>query len=88
MNDKVEIVNLKNQIRILESKLKEQQTKAELNESLFKSEKSMNDTLKQFNIMAFTQVKDLADENQNLYKRNAKLKLEYSHLLERYENNK
>lgn len=88
MNDKVEIVNLKNQIRILESKLKEQQTKAELNESLFKSEKGMNDTLKQFNIMAFTQVKDLADENQNLYKRNAKLKLEYNQLLERYENNK
>ena len=88
MNNKVEIVNLKNQIRILESKLKEQQTKAELNESLFKSEKGMNDTLQQFNIMAFTQVKDLADENQNLYKRNAKLKLEYNQLLERYENNK
>ena len=38
--------------------------------------------------MAFTQVKDLADENQNLYKRNARLKLEYNQLLERYENNK
>lgn len=88
MSDKVEIVNLKNQIRILQSKLKEQQTKAELNESLFKSEKSMNDLLKQYNIMAFTQVKDLSDENQNLYKRNAKLKLEYNQLLERYENNK
>lgn len=88
MSDKVEIVNLKNHIRILQSKLKEQQTKAELNESLFKSEKSMNDLLKQYNIMAFTQVKDLSDENQNLYKRNAKLKLEYNQLLERYENNK
>ena len=88
MSDKLETADLKNQIRILQSKLKEQQTKAELNESLFKSEKGMNDTLKQFNIMAFTQVKDLADENQNLYKRNAKLKLEYNQLLERYENNK
>ena len=48
----------------------------------------MNDLLKQNNIMAFTQVKDLADENQKLYKRNAKLKLEYNQLLERYENNR
>ena len=88
MSDQVEITHLKNTIRDLHKKLKEQETKAELNESLFKSEKGMNDLLKQYNIMAFTQVKDLADENQNLYKRNAKLKLEYNQLLERYENNK
>ena len=68
--------------------MKEQTIKADLNESLFKSEKGMNDLLKQYNIMAFTQVKDLADENQKLYKRNAKLKLEYNQLLERYENNR
>ena len=47
--------------------------KSKTNESLFKSEKGMNDTLKQFNIMAFTQVKDLADENQNLYNLNKRL---------------
>ena len=75
-------------IKRLQSDLKEQTIKAELNESIFKSEKGMNDTLKQFNIMAFTQVKDLADENQKLYKRNAQLKLEYNQLLERYENNR
>ena len=81
MSDQAEIVNLKNTVRDLHKKLKEQETKAELNESLFKSEKGMNDLLKQYNIMAFTQVK-------NLYKRNARLKLEYNQLLERYENNK
>ena len=75
----------KETIKRLHSELKEQTIKAELNESLFKSEKGMNDLLKQYNIMAFTQVKDLADENQKLYKRNAKLKLEYNQLLERYE---
>lgn len=78
----------KETIKRLHSELKEQTTKAELNEQLFKSEKGMNDLLKQYNIMAFTQVKDLADENQKLYKRNAKLKLEYNQLLERYENNR
>ena len=78
----------KETIKRLHSELKEQTIKAELNESLFKSEKGMNDLLKQYNIMAFTQVKDLADENQKLYKRNAKLKLEYNQLLERYENNR
>ena len=78
----------KETIKHLQSKLKEQTIKADLNESLFKSEKGMNDLLKQYNIMAFTQVKDLADENQKLYKRNAKLKLEYNQLLERYENNR
>ena len=78
----------KETIKQLHSELKEQTIKAELNESLFKSEKGMNDLLKQYNIMAFTQVKDLADENQKLYKRNAKLKLEYNQLLERYENNR
>ena len=78
----------KETIKRLHSELKEQTIKAELKEQLFKSEKGMNDLLKQYNIMAFTQVKDLADENQNLYKRNAKLKLEYNQLLERYENNK
>tara|TARA_B100002019_G_scaffold293288_1_gene319869 strand:- start:2053 stop:2319 length:267 start_codon:yes stop_codon:yes gene_type:complete len=88
MSNQGEIAHLKNTIRDLHKKLKEQETKAELNESLFKSEKGMNDLLKQYNIMAFTQVKDLADENQNLYKRNARLKLEYNQLLERYENNK
>ena len=78
----------KETIKRLHSELKEQTIKAELNESLFKSEKGMNDLLKQYNIMAFTQVKDLADENQKLYKRKAKLKLEYNQLLERYENNR
>jgi len=78
----------KETIKHLQSELKEQTIKADLNESLFKSEKGMNDLLKQYNIMAFTQVKDLADENQKLYKRNAKLKLEYNQLLERYENNR
>ena len=46
----------------------------------------MNATLKEFNIKAFTQVKDLADINDKLYQRNAKLKFAYQHLLDKYEN--
>jgi len=84
--DSKEIINLKNQNINLKKQINELQIKLEEKTSLFNSEKSMNATLKEFNIKAFTQVKDLADLNDKLYQRNAKLKLAYQHLLDKYEN--
>lgn len=85
MDDK-EIINLKNEIINLKKQINELEIKLQEKTSLFNSEKSMNATLKEFNIKAFTQVKDLADLNDKLYQRNAKLKLAYQHLLDKFEN--
>jgi len=84
--DNKEIINLKNENINLKKQNNELQIKLEEKTSLFNSEKSMNATLKEFNIKAFTQVKDLADLNDKLYQRYAKLKLAYQHLLDKYEN--
>ena len=86
MNDNKEIIQLRNENINLKKQIDELQIKLEEKTSLFNSEKSMNATLKEFNIKAFTQVKDLADLNDKLYQRNAKLKLAYQHLLDKYEN--
>lgn len=85
MDDK-EIILLKNEIINLKRQVNELQIKLQEKTSLFNSEKGMNATLKEFNVKAFTQVKDLADLNDKLYQRNAKLKFAYQNLLDKYEN--
>jgi len=88
MNDQEEIIKLKNDNINLKKQVEELKIKLDEKTGLCNSEKSMNATLKEFNIKAFTQVKDLADLNDSLYKRNSRLKLAYQHLLERYEKDK
>jgi hypothetical protein len=85
MDDK-EIILLKNEIINLKRQVNELQIKLQEKTSLFNSEKGMNATLKEFNVKAITQVKDLADLNDKLYQRNAKLKFAYQNLLDKYEN--
>jgi|TARA_R110000824_G_scaffold122028_2_gene278676 hypothetical protein len=86
MNDNKEIIQLRNENINLKKQIDELQIKLEEKTCLFDSEKCMNATLKEFNIKAFTQVKDLADLNDKLYQRNSKLKLAYQNLLDKYEN--
>jgi topoisomerase IA-like protein len=86
MSDNKEIITLKNENINLRKQIDELSIKLEEARALFNSEKGMNATLKEFNVKAFTQVKDLADLNDKLYQRNAKLKFAYQNLLDKYEN--
>ena len=72
MDNNEEVINLKNENINLRKQIDELHIKLEEKSALFRSEKSMNNTLKEFNIKAFTQVKDLADLNDSLYKRNSR----------------
>ena len=83
--DKYEEITTKNKIKALEIENKNLKEEIADVKSVLKSEKSMNDTLKECNIRAFTQVHDLAKQNEELYLRNSKLKHAYNVLLERYE---
>lgn len=75
---KNENIQLKEELRVLKERL-------HTTEMVLKSEKSMNDTLKECNIKAFTQVDDLAKMNDELYTRLSRSKHAYNVLLNEFE---